>query len=328
MKAILRAALLVTLACPGCGAGWERARSLEAMPAAERTKADRVVRHARDAVVELQGLFERGSGVVISPDGLLLTAAHVELASVVAGRFANGREFMAHLLAANSTADWALYRITGAHDLPFLRLAERPAAGQRAIVLGYSAGEAEPNVSAGTIQATALNVPASFVEDAPGCFQSVIAHDAPSFPGDSGGAVLDLEGRLIGITSACGLDGLAIAIPAWRFAGAAERLRDDASWKAVSERIERRVRAGVPRHAAVLEAMGVDDPSPAPEGEARIPWILTGLAEMAREQGVPPDSIGSTRETVERQAIARLRGGESEKTVLRWAWLEFLERCR
>jgi serine protease DegQ len=137
-----------------------------------------------------------GSGVVVSEDGLILTNAHV-----VAGgtridiATADGREMRAGVVSVDEASDLALLRASGGsfHPVSFAD-GDPPASGTRMYVLGNRADLGPQIVSARMGTHDRLRVGARPLE-----FWSEI--EAPIGPGNSGGAVLDTSGRLVGIPS-------------------------------------------------------------------------------------------------------------------------------
>ncbi len=137
-----------------------------------------------------------GSGVIVSDDGLILTNAHVVAGSAAIGvTFASGREASARLLAVDEDSDLALLRVPGSgfRSINFADAAV-PTPGTEAFVVG-NRGDLGPEVVRARIGAhRRVRVGARPLE-----FWAEV--DARVGPGNSGGAVLDVEGRLVGIPS-------------------------------------------------------------------------------------------------------------------------------
>jgi S1-C subfamily serine protease len=154
-----------------------------------------------------------GSAVVLTPDGFLVTSAHV----VAAGRagqatLIDGREFEFEVVGRDALSDLAVIR-GRARDLPAAPLgdADRLRVGQLVVAIGNPLGFAG-SVTTGVVSALGRSLPtrsgaASRVID------NVIQTDAALNPGNSGGALADSRGRVIGINSAVAGIGLGLAVP-------------------------------------------------------------------------------------------------------------------
>ncbi|MBW6396583.1 trypsin-like peptidase domain-containing protein [Roseomonas sp. HJA6] len=155
-----------------------------------------------------------GSGVVISPDGLVLTNAHVVAGATALEAMApDGRRFPVRLLGQDRATDIAVLRAEAQGPLPVAELGSsaglRP--GQVAIAIGNPLGFAN-TVTAGIVSAVGRALPSRGgwpVED-------LIQTDAALNPGNSGGALADSAGRVIGIATAviAGAQGLCFAVAA------------------------------------------------------------------------------------------------------------------
>jgi serine protease Do len=152
------------------------------------------------------------SGVIIDASGLIVTNAHVVAGtSLVQVQTADGEELEATVLGQDPVTDLALLRVTAGRALPTAPLgrSERLQPGQWVIALGNPV-ELHHSVTFGIISAVERTL------DDEG--QEFIQTDASINPGSSGGALFDLDGNLIGITtgmySKSGEDaGLNFAIP-------------------------------------------------------------------------------------------------------------------
>jgi serine protease Do len=155
-----------------------------------------------------------GSGVVLTPDGFLLTSAHV-----VSGRgrrgtaaFADGREFRFSVVGADPLSDLAVLRADAA-DLAAANLgdAERLRVGQLVVAIGNPHGFAG-SVTAGVVSALGRSLPAR-AGRATRIIDNVIQTDAALNPGNSGGALVDHRGDVVGINTAVAGVGLGLAVP-------------------------------------------------------------------------------------------------------------------
>jgi serine protease Do len=155
-----------------------------------------------------------GSGVVVTPDGYMLTSAHVVASSTrdVWASFADGREVRAHVVGADALSDLALLRAEGS-DLAAAELgdAERLRVGQLVVAIGNPHGFAS-SVTAGVVSALGRSLPTRS-RSAGRIVENVIQTDAALNPGNSGGALADGRGRVVGINTAVAGIGLGLAVP-------------------------------------------------------------------------------------------------------------------
>ena len=140
-----------------------------------------------------------GSGVLVRPDGLIVTNAHVvKGADEVRVVLADRREFEAKVVSQEERFDLALLRIDGNGDkFPFLEMRDSDSVevGDIVLAIGNPFGLTQ-TVTSGIISALARS--AGGVNDSSFFIQT----DAAINPGNSGGALVSLDGRLIGINTA------------------------------------------------------------------------------------------------------------------------------
>ena len=137
-----------------------------------------------------------GSGVIVHPDGFIVTNAHViEGANEVLVMLADGRTAEATLIGSDRLTDLAVVRIN-LPDLSAIDLGEvsAVAVGDVALAIGNPFGIGQ-TVSAGIISATGR----ASVSTSP--YDDFLQTDAAINPGNSGGALIDASGRLIGINT-------------------------------------------------------------------------------------------------------------------------------
>jgi S1-C subfamily serine protease len=171
-----------------------------------------VARAASPAVVSVVRPAEgSGSGIIIRPDGVIITNAHVVgNAHQVQVGLADGRVLEGRVLGGDPSLDIAVVRVK-AENLPVAVLgdADRLVVGQAAIAIGNPLG-LERTVTAGVVSAVNRN-PSGLGLD------GLIQTDAAISPGNSGGPLLDSHGHVIGINTAVirapGAEGLGFAIP-------------------------------------------------------------------------------------------------------------------
>jgi serine protease Do len=152
-----------------------------------------------------------GSAVVISPDGFTLTSAHVVARTDGSGRasFVDGREHEFDVIGSDPLSDLAVLRLD-ASDLEPAELgdAERLRVGQLVVAIGNPHGFSG-SVTAGVVSQLGRSLPVA----AGRIVDNVIQTDAALNPGNSGGALADGRGRVVGINTAVAGIGLGLAVP-------------------------------------------------------------------------------------------------------------------
>ncbi len=189
--AVLAAALLCPAGAREPVASLDDVRKLEEKIAA-------VAKKAMNATVALisEESGASGSGVITTPEGMILTAAHViEGADTVMVVFPDGKQATGKVLGANLSKDIGLVQIEEKGPWPFMeRGVSKPLeAGDWVIAMGHSAGfdaARTPPVRFGRV-----------VSDGPGNF---LTTDCTLIGGDSGGPLYDLDGKVVGINSSIG----------------------------------------------------------------------------------------------------------------------------
>lgn len=138
-----------------------------------------------------------GSGIILTPDGLVLTSRHVIAgADDVRVALDDGRSFPGSVIARDAWLDVALIRAHGARGLPVAAMGSSDAArvGDPVIAIGNPFGLG-PSVTRGILSAKGRSI-----DDGPS--EVFLQSDAAVNPGDSGGPLLDRRGRVIGINTA------------------------------------------------------------------------------------------------------------------------------
>jgi serine protease Do len=157
-----------------------------------------VTEKALQATVALvsNGTGSSGSGVIVSEDGLILTASHViQGLKKVDVYFPDGKKWVGKVLGSNYSKDIGMVQMVDAGPWPFVELGEsKPLeAGDWLVALGHSAGfdpARTPPVRFGRV-----------MSDGPGNY---FTSDCTLIGGDSGGPLFNLDGKLVGINSSIG----------------------------------------------------------------------------------------------------------------------------
>ncbi|MGC8490464.1 MAG: S1C family serine protease [Syntrophobacteraceae bacterium] len=149
------------------------------------------------AVPSMKGI---GSGVVLRPDGLIITNYHVVYgARDIEVTVSDRRRFKAGIIASDPGDDLSVIKVDpGRKPLKAIRLGDSHALqiGQRVLALGNPFGLGE------TLTAGVVSMTGRTVRDKGNVYRDLIQTDATINPGNSGGALVDLSGRLVGICTA------------------------------------------------------------------------------------------------------------------------------
>ncbi len=161
-----------------------------------------------------RGFGGAGSGVVITPDGFLVTSAHVVASgSKATASFIDGNEYDVDVVGADPLSDLAIARARSASLEPVrIGNAEQLRVGQLVVAIGNPMGFSG-SVTSGVVSGLGRSLATAdgnghrrFIED-------VIQTDAALNPGNSGGALADSQARLIGVNTAVAGMGLGLAVP-------------------------------------------------------------------------------------------------------------------
>ena len=206
-----------------------------------------------------------GSGVVLAPDGYVLTNAHVvHGARKLEVLLVDGRTLDAHVVGQDASTDLALVRVQ-ASDLPYAKLHDRaPRPGQLVVAMGNPLGFSQ-TVSTGVVSALGRSLRGRDGR----LIDQVIQHTAPLNPGNSGGPLVDSLGRVVGINTAIirFAQGISFSIPATTAQGVVSALlahgRVRRAWLGIGVQT-------APMDRRVARALGV---------EARSAVMVTDVAE-------------------------------------------------
>lgn len=175
--------------------------------------------YGRDLPDREQRLSGMGSGVLISADGYILTNNHViEEADELKVALSDDREFTAKLVGTDPKTDIAVIKIE-AENLPFATLADsdKLRVGDVVFAIGNPLGIGQ-TVTMGIVSATGRKNVNLLTDRAPDAYEDFIQTDAAINFGNSGGALVDAKGRLVGINSGIattnrGNIGIGFAVP-------------------------------------------------------------------------------------------------------------------
>ena len=153
---------------------------------------------------EIYPMKSSGSGVVISPDGFVMTNHHVIAnADKVTVTLSGGDEYEAEIIGSDETSDLALLKLAGS-NFPFAQLGSSDdlIIGEWVIALGnpfelFTVSN-KPSASAGIISATNMDFG---MQKSGKVFQDMIQTDAAINPGNSGGPLVNALGEVIGINT-------------------------------------------------------------------------------------------------------------------------------
>ncbi len=267
-----------------------------------------------------------GSGFVLSPDGYILTNAHVvEASDEIIVRMSNRREFVAQVIGADERSDIALLKID-ASDLPAveLGLSDKVEVGEWVLAIGSPFGF-EHSATAGIISAKGRSLPSEN-------YVPFIQTDVAINPGNSGGPLFNLEGRVVGVNSQIysrtgGFMGLSFAIPIDVAIDVVEQLKEKGrvsrGWLGVLIQDVTRDLAepfGLPHPVGALVSQVLPE-SPAEESGLRAGDIILSFdgIEVPTSSSLPP-LVGVTKVGVTVQ-VELMREGEQREVAVTLAEL-------
>jgi S1-C subfamily serine protease len=254
-----------------------------------------------------------GSAVVFTTDGHLLTNAHV-IGTGTSGEatYADGEEAAFEVIGADPLSDLAVLKATDAPPPATLGDADRLVVGQLVVAVGSPLG-LSGSVTAGVVSALGRSLPVRQGQAAR-VIEDVIQTDAALNPGNSGGALADHAGRVIGINTAVAGFGLGLAVP---INSTTRRIVDTLM-------VEGRVRR------AYLGVVGV--PAPLPDDVAERTGQRAGLRVIEVVSGGPAHEAGLRKgdliltvgreqihdaQGIQRKLFAEVIGTDLAVTVLR-----------
>ena len=274
-----------------------------------------------------------GSGVVIDADGLILTNRHVvDGAEAVTVLFSDGRELPGEVVGVDTYTDFALVKVD-AEGLPTVELGDSSAlrVGQLAVAIGSPLGRFPGTVSSGIVSGLDRNH--ALASKTPGATRQrhLIQTDAAINPGNSGGALLDGDGKLIGINTAMagGSQGIGFALPIDIAKPIIEQVRagEDIArpWMGVvfqdidagvAEEEDLPVTTGAWIHASEEAGPAIVDGSPADEAGIEAEDIIVAIDGQSIDREHPLDLMLLTFEPEQTITITVLRDGTEQDIEL------------
>jgi S1-C subfamily serine protease len=281
------------------------------------------------------GLSGAGTGVILTPDGEVLTNNHVieGSTSISVEHIATGRRYTAVVVGVVPSEDIAVLQIQGALNLPTVPLGRSSTVkvGDPIVALGNAGGVGgTPHTVSGTVQALNQTITATDVDGShPETLSGLIQIDAPLEPGDSGGPLINKNGQVIGINTAASAnrrfravgDSVGFAIPIDRAAPLVAQIE--------AGQASATVRLGYPGQLGVV----MSDPAPAtgsggvqgvtvaevmPGSPAASAGVVAGdiLTEVDGQPATSPDQVSGL--------IKKHRAGEK----LNFSWVDGTNRRR
>jgi serine protease DegQ len=284
-----------------------------------------LVRQVEPSVVTVLTQNGLGSGIVYKDDGTIVTNAHV-VAGVqeVTVALADGQQVPGKVRATDKVSDLAVIQ-ANRNGLPAATFQKPlPQVGELAVVMGSPLGF-EATVTSGIISGLHRQIPGSASTGAP--LVDLIQTDAAISPGNSGGAVLDAQGEVVGmsvayIPPAAGAVSLGFAIPAATVVDVADQLLATGTARhayigiqpaTLTPEIARLL--GINRTSGVV-VMQVETPSPAAEAGIQPGDIITSLS--GRETATAEELIAALRSTKpgDRVQLTVLRGAKTQQITV------------
>ena len=282
------------------------------------------------------GLSGAGTGMILTPDGEVLTNNHVisGSTSISVELVATGARYTAIVLGTVPSEDIALLQIQGATNLPTVPLGQSSTVkvGDPIVALGNAGGVGgAPHTVSGTVQALNQTITATDLDGShPTSLSGLIQIDAPLEPGDSGGPLINKSGQVVGMNTAASAtrrfrsvgDAAGFAVPIDRAAPFIAQIEAGQASEAV--------RIGVPGQLGVV----MSDPAPAatpggpvtgvtvaevlPGSPAANAGVVAGdtLTEVDGEAATSPDAVSAQ--------IKKHRSGER----LNFTWIDGSGRRR
>jgi len=262
-----------------------------------------------------------GSGVLFTPDGYVLTNAHVVRgAREFALSLTDGSTHAGSLVGADEPTDLAVVRVDGT-GLPWAELGSSASlrAGQLVIAIGNPLGFSS-TVSAGVVSALGRTMRAATGR----LMENIVQSDVPLNPGNSGGPLVDSRARVVGINTAMilGAQGISFSIPIdtakWVLSQLMTVGRVRRGWLGIAGQ-DRPLERGLVRRLGLAQTTGVEVMSVEAGGPAAAAGLLQGDVVVSFE-GRPARTVDDLHRALNRWPL----GGAIEVQVVRDGALRML----
>ena len=244
-----------------------------------------------------------GSGFIIAPAGIIVTNRHViDHATQIAVALTDGTELAARVIGSDELTDVAVIQVSAPHPLPAVGWGDSRAveAGDWILAAGNPFGLGG-SVTAGIVSAIGRDLGG-------GPFDNFLQLDAPINPGNSGGPAFNMDGQVVGMTTAIvspsgGSVGIGFAVPS-------EIIRPIVA--------ELRAKGRIDRGWLGVALRDPEEPSSGPviaEVQRNTPALRAGLRPGDVVLGINGDAIASSRALI--RAVAAVPPGESVRLRVR-----------
>lgn len=265
------------------------------------------------AVVLVHGRRRPSSGLVYAPEMVLAASHSVEREEDITVGTHDGRTLGARLAGRDPSTDLALLNVEGLAVEPARPAESEVRVGQLSLAVGRSGRGGEPVVSLGVVSAVGGPLRTRWGMR----LERYIRTDASTFPGMSGGALVDASGSVIGVLTTGLARGAALAVPADLAWGVAATLSERGSLRrgylgilSQPVRLPDAQRAGLDRSGGLL-VVGVEDGSPAATGGMMVGDIVVTLDEHPVEETEDLLALLAGERVGKPASVGVLRGGEN-----------------